>query len=94
MCLSQVRTRRLSRCLLLRAENFRCLSCEKNGWFSISTHVTTRPDAREKLKTFGIYTSEGTIRTTVLIDPEGKVRRVFPKVRVDGHAQAVLDAIE
>jgi peroxiredoxin Q/BCP len=34
----------------------------------------------------------GTIRSTVLIDEEGKVARVWPKVRVDGHAEAVLEA--
>jgi peroxiredoxin Q/BCP len=35
----------------------------------------------------------GMIRSTFLIDAEGVVRRVFPKVRVDGHAEAVLTAL-
>ena len=35
----------------------------------------------------------GVERTTILIDPEGVVRKVFPKVKVDGHSDAVLDAI-
>jgi len=35
----------------------------------------------------------GTIRTTVLIDRRGVVARVWPSVKVDGHAAAVLDAV-
>jgi len=35
----------------------------------------------------------GMIRSTFLIDAKGVVRRVFPKVRVDGHADAVLAAL-
>ena len=35
----------------------------------------------------------GMIRSTFLIDAEGVVRRVFPKVRVDGHAEVVLTAL-
>ncbi len=38
--------------------------------------------------------SMGIIRTTVLIDPEGKVRRVWPKVRVKGHVDAVLAELD
>jgi peroxiredoxin Q/BCP len=34
----------------------------------------------------------GVIRTTVLIDAEGRIARVWPKVRVDGHAEEVLAA--
>jgi thioredoxin-dependent peroxiredoxin len=37
--------------------------------------------------------SMGILRTTVLIDPQGKIAKVFRKVRVNGHAEAVLDAI-
>ncbi len=36
----------------------------------------------------------GCIRTTVLIDTEGVVRAVWPKVRVKGHADKVLDALD
>ena len=38
--------------------------------------------------------SEGIVRTTVLIDPGGKVARIFPKVKVDGHADEVIAAIQ
>jgi peroxiredoxin Q/BCP len=35
----------------------------------------------------------GMIRSTFVIDPEGVVRKVFPRVRVDGHAEQVLEAL-
>ena len=34
--------------------------------------------------------SRGIERTTFLIDENGKIEKVYPKVKVDGHAQAVL----
>lgn len=37
--------------------------------------------------------SEGILRTTVVIDEAGVVRKVFPKVRVNGHVEAVLAAL-
>lgn len=36
---------------------------------------------------------KGIVRTTYLIDPKGVVRKVWSKVKVDGHAQAVLEAV-
>ena len=36
----------------------------------------------------------GIERTTVLIDAEGKVARIWPKVKVPGHAEEVLEAAE
>ena len=38
--------------------------------------------------------SLGIIRTTVVIDEKGVVRKVFPKVKVNGHADAVIEALE
>ena len=35
----------------------------------------------------------GVDRTTFVIDPVGKVKKIFPKVKVDGHAEEVLAAI-
>ena len=32
----------------------------------------------------------GTERTTVVIGPDGKVERIFPKVKVEGHVAEVL----
>ena len=36
----------------------------------------------------------GMIRSTFVIDAEGVVRKVFPRVRVDGHADQVLKALD
>jgi peroxiredoxin Q/BCP len=35
----------------------------------------------------------GVERATFLIDPAGKIKKIFPKVKVDGHAEEVLAAI-
>jgi peroxiredoxin Q/BCP len=37
---------------------------------------------------------QGMIRSTFVIDAAGVVRRVFPRVRVDGHADQVLEALK
>ncbi|SHH40150.1 thioredoxin-dependent thiol peroxidase [Thermosipho atlanticus] len=36
----------------------------------------------------------GTIRTTFLIDPEGKIRHVWRKVKVNGHVKQVLEKLK
>ncbi len=36
---------------------------------------------------------EGTIRTTVIVGADGKVEKVFPKVKVDGHVADVLGSL-
>ncbi|TYO88497.1 thioredoxin-dependent thiol peroxidase [Oceanicella actignis] len=36
----------------------------------------------------------GIERATFLIDPEGRIARIWRKVKVPGHAQAVLDAVK
>jgi peroxiredoxin Q/BCP len=36
----------------------------------------------------------GALRTTALISPQGKLARIFSNVKVDGHAEAVLAAID
>jgi peroxiredoxin Q/BCP len=35
----------------------------------------------------------GTIRTTVLIGADGRIERIWPKVKVAGHADEVLEAL-
>lgn len=37
---------------------------------------------------------EGAIRSTVLIDGEGVVRRVWPKAKASGHAEEVLKTLQ
>jgi peroxiredoxin Q/BCP len=36
----------------------------------------------------------GIVRTTYVIDANGKVKHIFPKVKVDGHVQEVLAALK
>ncbi len=35
----------------------------------------------------------GTERTTVIVGADGKVERIFPKVKVDGHVASVLQGL-
>lgn len=37
--------------------------------------------------------SMGIVRTTVVVGPDGRVRRVFPKVKVAGHVEAVIASL-
>jgi len=67
---------------------------------SLNFPLLSDPDGKT-VKAYGAWgeknmygkVSEGLIRTTVLIDPEGKVAKIFPKVKVDGHVDKVLEAI-
>ena len=34
----------------------------------------------------------GIIRTTILVSPDGRIAQIWPKVKVDGHAEEVLGA--
>lgn len=36
----------------------------------------------------------GVERTTFVIDPEGKIKKIFPKVKVDNHHNEVLEALK
>ncbi|GLK81095.1 peroxiredoxin [Methylopila turkensis] len=59
-------------------------------------------ETREMLQAYGVWVeksmygrkSMGVARTTVLIDGEGRVARVWPKVKVPGHADEVLSAVK
>jgi len=43
---------------------------------------------------FGVDTSRGyTARITFLIGPDGIIRRVYPKVQIEGHSAELLEAI-
>ena len=39
-------------------------------------------------------TSMGIVRSTFLIDSDGKIAQVWPKVKVAGHAEAVLEGVK
>lgn len=57
-------------------------------------------ETQELLQALGIWVEKsmygrtymGVERTTLLIDKEGRIARIWPKVKVDGHAQEVLAA--
>ena len=60
-------------------------------------------DADERLcRAFGVIQPkklygreyEGIVRSTYLIDPEGRIAHVWQPVKVPGHAQAVLDTLK
>ncbi|MBX3582500.1 MAG: peroxiredoxin [Rhizobiaceae bacterium] len=69
-----------------------------------SKHALTTPlvsdETHEALTAYGVWAEKtmfgkkymGVVRTTVLIDREGKVARIWRKVRVPGHAEEVLAA--
>lgn len=59
-------------------------------------------EGRTALDAYGVWTEKrmyghrymGIERTTILIDREGHVARVWPKVKVPGHAAEVLEAAQ
>lgn|SRR5690242_1466765 len=61
------------------------------------------PDPDHKIaEAYGVWkekknygkTYMGIERTTFVIDPEGKIAKIFPKVKVDGHAGKVLESLK
>ena len=58
-------------------------------------------EKKEVLKAYGVWKEKsmygrkymGIERTTVLIDEDGRIARVFSKVKVDGHTEEVLAAL-
>ncbi len=67
-------------------------------------HDLTMPlasdEAHEMLQAYGVWgeksmygkTFMGITRTTVLIGPDGRIARIWPKVKIEGHAEEVLAA--
>lgn len=47
----------------------------------------------QEKKNYG-KTYMGIVRSTFLIDEKGKIAQIWPKVRVAGHVEAVLDAVK
>jgi len=58
----------------------------------IDKKIATRYGAWGEKVLYGKKTI-GMIRSTFIIDAEGTVRKVFKRVRVDGHADKVLEAL-
>ncbi len=69
---------------------------EKHG---LTVELLSDPD-KEVCNLYGVWQKKkmagreymGVVRSTFLIDPEGKIIRVWEKVRVNGHAEEVLQA--
>jgi peroxiredoxin Q/BCP len=63
---------------------------------SLKINLLSDPD-KEVLEKYGAWQKKklygrsflGIVRSTYLIDPEGKIAHVWPKVKVAGHAEAV-----
>ena len=59
-------------------------------------------EAKEIANLYGVWKEKsmygrkymGIERTTFVIDEDGKVKKIFPKVKVTDHAQAVLEALK
>jgi peroxiredoxin Q/BCP len=59
-------------------------------------------EARETIDAYGVWGEKtlfgrkymGVVRSTFLIDRQGKVARIWSKVRVPGHANEVLEAVK
>lgn len=58
-------------------------------------------EKKEVLKAYGVWKEKsmygrkfmGIERTTVIIDEEGRIAQIFPKVKVEGHTEEVLAAL-
>ncbi|MGK2856044.1 MAG: peroxiredoxin [Thermoanaerobaculia bacterium] len=68
--------------------------CEKEG---LNFRLLSDPDATVSTAYNSVMVYEGTklsSRNTFLIDPSGKIARVFPSVKPTGHSEEVLTALD
>jgi peroxiredoxin Q/BCP len=75
--------------------------CKFRDKYGLGFPLLSDPDAKviEKYGAWGeknLYgkKSIGIIRSTVIVGPDGKIKRIFRKVKVDGHADVVLETIQ
>ena len=75
--------------------------CKFRDKFELAFELLSDPDhtVLEKYGAWGEKTlygkkSLGVLRSTVIIDKAGNVQKVFPKVKVNGHVDAVLAALD
>jgi len=74
--------------------------CKFRDKYSLKIPLLSDPDLKVH-EAFGAYGEKtmygkkvmGTIRSTFVIGPDGKLSHVFPSVKVDGHEEAVLAAL-
>lgn len=75
--------------------------CKFRDKYGLGFPLLSDPDAKV-IEAYGAWgeknnygkKSMGILRTTVIIGPDGKVQKIFPRVKVDGHVDEVLAAIE
>ena len=68
--------------------------------YALSFPLLSDPD-KEAIKPYGVWKKKsmygrsymGIERTTFVIDPKGKIKAIFPKVKVAGHIDEVLAAL-
>ena len=68
--------------------------------YSLPFRLLADPE-KKVLKAYGAWgekkmygrTTEGVIRSTYVLDAEGKIKAVFPKVKPEGHAREILEAL-
>src|SRR5215469_1628045 len=68
--------------------------------FELNFPLLADPD-KKMIESYGVWKEKsmygrkymGIERTTFVIDPHGKIKKIFPKVKVEGHAEEVLAAI-
>lgn len=66
------------------------------------TVILASDETHQMLEAYGVWAQKsmygrtymGIVRTTVLISPEGRVVRIWPKVKIAGHAEEVLAAAQ
>lgn len=75
--------------------------CKFRDKYGLKVPLLSDPDAKviEKYGAWGeknLYgrKSMGVIRSTIVVGPDAKVKKIFRKVKVDGHVEAVIDAIK
>ena len=68
--------------------------------FGLNMPLLSDPD-KKTISAYGVYkdknmygkTVKGIERTTFIIGKDGIIKRIFPKVKVEGHVQEVLKAL-
>lgn len=79
-------------------------SVKKHGKFKTKHDLTVdlvADEERKTLETYGVWVEKsmygrkymGVERSTFLIGPDGKILRIWRKVKVPGHAEEVLEAV-
>ena len=79
-------------------------SVESHTKFAAKYHLEfplLSDETKEVCKAYGVWQEKsmygrkfmGIVRTTVVIDERGMIHHIFPKVKVEGHTQEVLDVL-